>query len=291
MEKIVSSMLITLTLALTFLLNLPTVSAENAKAAEIREILNSKTYYVEYEVNKKEDKRALAVDGNHRKSFDCEGRRSATLLRFIPIVGMFAKGSLKLMPEVYYGDGNYYQFVEKRKALRANEKEMKDPYLNPSQEWNTIPLRIELPEEFAIFTNDDTIKFVESGKKVIDAEKNKEIEFDKYVKFIRNNAGTNIAKKVYFVYYNEKSELDKIMTMTVDLKEDAGTIFAEEENKKPEAQNYEIQTIKIRKITGTLPEKIMEFPNRCKVYAPGLGDMNELLDQPPLLEEFKTLEE
>ena len=266
----------------------PIVSAENAKAEELREIINSKHYYIEYEVNKKEDKRALAVNGDLRKSFDCEGRRSSTLLSFIPIVSLFAKGSLKLMPEVYYDSNNYYQFTGKNTALRASPEEMNDPYINPHQEWNTIPLRVNLPEEFGMFTGDKDIKFVESGEKIIDAKKDKKFTFDKYVKNIRNVNGANIAKKVYLVYYDDKNEIESISTLSVYSNEDAGQIFAANEDKKLEEQAYEIQKIKINKFTGELPDKIMDFPEGCKVYGPGLGDMNELLEMPPLLEEHKA---
>ena len=278
------------TVSLSCLSSLSTVSAENAKAAEIREIFNSKTYYLEYELNKKEDRRALAVDGEIRKSFDCEGRRSATFLSYLPVVGFFAKGSLKLMPEVYYDakSGYYYQFVTKKKILKANETEMKDPYISPKEEWNTLPLRIEVPEDFGMFMGDESIKFVESGTKVIDEQKNKQVSFDKYFKIIKNVTGQNIAKRVYFVFYDEKGEFDKICTLTVNWNEDAGTIFNENYGKKPEQQDYEIQTINIRKFTKELPKDVMKFPNGSKVYGPGLGNMNELLDQPPLLEEYKS---
>lgn len=278
------------TLSLTFMPIMSTVSAENAKASKIREIFNSKTYYLEYELNKKEDKRALAVNGEIIKSFDCEGRRSATFLSIVPIVGLFAKGSLKLMPEVYY-DGNsgyYYQFVTKKKILKASPEEMNDPYISPAQEWNTLPLRIKLPEDFGMFTGDESIQFIESGTKVIDEQKNKQVEYDKYFKIIKSVTGQNIAKRVYFVFYDEKGELDKICTLTVNWNEDAGTIFQENDGKKPEQQDYEIQTINIKKFTAELPKDIMKFPNGSKVYGPGLGNMNELLDQLPLLEEYKS---
>ena len=266
----------------------PPVFAENAKAEELREIINSNHYYIEYEVNKKEDKRALAVDGVLKKSFDCEGRRSSTILRFVPIVGFFAKGSLKLTPEVYYDSNNYYQFVDKKKVLRASPEEMKDPYINPNQEWNTVPLRINLPEEFGMFTGDKDIKFVESGEKIINEKKGKKFTFDKYVKNIRNVNGVNIAKKVYIVYYDDKNEIASISTLSVYSNEDAGQIFAADEDKKFEEQIYDIQKIKINKFTSELPNKVMEFPSGCKVYGPGLGDMNELLEMPPLLEEYKA---
>ena len=293
MRKKLLKMLSMLTVSAISLLPFsPTVSAENEKAAEIREILNSKTFYIEYEVNKKEDKRALAVDGTIKKSFDCEGRRSATFLSYLPVVGLFAKGSLKLMPEVYYdsNSGYYYQFVTKKKILKANEEEMKDPYISPKEEWNTLPLRIKLPEDLGMFTGDESIKFVESNTKVIDEQKNKKVEFDKYFKVIKSVTGQNIAKRVYLVFYDEKGELDKICTLTVNWNEDAGTIFNENDGKKLDQQDYEIQTLNIRQLTRELPKDVMKFPNGSKVYGPGLGNMDELLDQVPLLEEFKSEE-
>lgn len=261
-----------------------TVHAENPRAQELRELITSNKYYVEYEVNSKEDKRALAVDGEKRKSFDCEGRRSATLLRFIPIVGLFAKGSLKLMPEVFYDSKNYYQFVSKKKILKATPEELQDPYLDPSQEWSTVPKRIVLPEEFCMFTGDSEINFVGSGT-ILDADK-KQISFDKYFKAIRNVHGANLAKRVYLVCYDEKNEPIKILTLTIDWNEDAGEILETELPKKPGERIYDIQEIRIRKFTGELPKNVTTFSAGSKVYAPDVGNMDELLDAPPMLEEY-----
>lgn len=271
-------------LALSTVGFMPTLHAENSKAQQLREIINSNKYYVEYEVNTKEDRRALAVDGNKRKSFDCEGRRNDTLLRFIPIVGLFAKGSLKLMPEVFYYEGSYYQFLDNKRILKATTEELDDPYLDPSEEWKTVPRRIKLPDEFCMFTDDKDVKFVETAS-AFDGDKKKDITFDKYVKIIKNVNASPIAKKVYLVCYNDKGEPDRILTLTVDFDQDAGTIFVDELAKKPEDWSYDIQRITIRKFIGELPKDVMEFSLGSKVFAPGLGNMDELLDAQPLLEE------
>ena len=260
-----------------------TVYAENSKAQELRDLINSNKYYVEYEVNKKEDKRALAVDGNKRKSFDCEGRRSASILRFVPIVGMFAKGDLKLSPEVFYDSNNYYQFIAKKVIIKATPEELQDPYLNPAQDWNTVHKRIVLPEEFGMFTGDETIKFVESGTTTDNGKKT--ISFDKYLKTIHNVKGANLAKRVYLVYYDEKNNPIKILTLTVDWDEDDTKILADELPKKVTERVYDIQEIKINKFTKELPADVMKFPEGSKVYGPGLGNMDELLDSAPLLEQ------
>ena len=269
-------------LATSLLVPLPVAAAENVKAEELREIVKSNHCYIEYELNRKEDKRALIIDGENRKSFDCEGRRSATLLRFIPIVGMFAKGSLKLMPEVYYDSNNYYQFLTKKKALCATPENMEDPYLNPNQEWDKVPLRIEMPEEFGMFAGNTEIEFVESVHRKTKGKKNNLV--DKYVKNIRNVNGETIAKKYYFVYYDKKNELEQILTMILDLNENPEKVLDLDENKKPEKQTYDIQCFKINEFTSEFPEKLIRLKKGCKIYAPGLGDMNELLEMPPLLE-------
>lgn len=279
-RKIFSSLTALTIAAMSFM---PTAHAENPKAQELRELIQSNKYYVEYEVNRKEDKRALAVDGDKRKSFDCEGRRSSTLLRFIPIVGLFAKGSLKLSPEILYDSGNYYQFLSKKKTLKASDEELQDPYLDPNQEWNTAPKRIVLPEEFGMFTGNADIHFVESGT-LIDGDK-KQISFDKYFKAIRNVKGANLAKTVYLVCYNDKGELSKILTLTVDWDDDAGQILATDFGKKSADRIYDIQEIKINKFTGELPADVMKFAEGTQIYGPGLGNMDELLDAPPLLEQ------
>lgn len=279
-RKIFSSLTALTIASMSFM---PTAHAENPKAQELRELIQSNKYYVEYEVNRKEDKRALAVDGDKRKSFDCEGRRGSTLLRFIPIVGLFAKGSLKLSPEILYDSGNYYQFLSKKKTLKASDEELQDPYLDPNQEWNTAPKRIVLPEEFGMFTGDADIHFVESST-LIDGDK-KQISFDKYFKAIRNVKGANLAKTVYLVCYNDKGEPSKILTLTVDWDDDAGQILATEFGKKSADRIYDIQEIKINKFTGELPADVMKFAEGTQIYGPGLGNMDELLDAPPLLEQ------
>lgn len=281
-SKLLSTLTALTVAAMTFL---PAAAhAENPKAQELRELIKSNKYYVEYEVNKKEDKRALAVDGEKRKSFDCEGRRETSLLSFVPIVGWFAKGSLKLTDEVLYDKGNYYQFLSKKVILKATPEDLQDPYLNPSQEWNTVPKRIILPEEFGMFTGDEEIKFVESGT-FSDSDK-KEFQFDKYFKAILNVNGANLAKKVYLVCYDAKGELSKILTLTVDWDEDAGQILSTEAGKKPSERTYDIQEIRITKFTKELPKDVMKFATETKVYGPGLGNMDELLDSAPLLEQY-----
>ena len=286
MAKSLLSLLVGLTvMTSSFLLNLPTVSAENAKAAEIREILNSKTYYIEYEVNNKYDKHALAVDGQKRMSYDSDMRDNMSGGNFFSM--SFNAGKIKLQREVLYDSHNYYQFLEKKKAIMATAQEMADPYINPTQEWDTVSRRVQLPDDFSMFTGDKNIRFVESGTKIVDKAKNKSVEFDKYVKPIKSVDGTDIAKTVYLVYYNDKGVLDKILSLTVNWNADAGTIFAANEDLKPHKRTYQIRTVTIKKLSKELPKDAVEIPKGCKIYDPGLGNMNELLDQPPLIAENK----
>ena len=75
------------------------------------------------------------------------------------------------------------------------------------------------------------------------------------------------------------------MTLTVDWDEDDTKILADELPKKVTERVYDIQEIKINKFTKELPADVMKFPEGSKVYGPGLGNMDELLDSAPLLEQ------
>ena len=47
-----------------------------------------------------------------------------------------------------------------------------------------------------------------------------------------------------------------------------------------------ITELKIRKITNELPENSLKMPGGTKVYAAGLGDMDDLLDRNVLVEQI-----
>lgn len=81
-------------------------------------------------------------------------------------------------------------------------------------------------------------------------------------------------KNFYMLYDLEKGELQSIKVMV--------RVGNEEEREADEIKNI--------KITGELPEKITDIPEGCKVYAVGLGDINDLVQRPVLIENYSKKE-
>ena len=60
--------------------------------------------------------------------------------------------------------------------------------------------------------------------------------------------------------------------------------------KMPGSDETLLNTMKVKKITRELPEGALQIPKGCKVYAVGIGDMNDLLEQPVLVEDYSEKE-
>ena len=75
-------------------------------------------------------------------------------------------------------------------------------------------------------------------------------------------------EKIFYFYYKE-GELYRIKT------------FLKEDNNSETL----INKMKVKKITQTLPNNSLCVPNGYKVYAAGIGDMDDLLDKDVLVED------
>lgn len=270
-----------LAMALAFSCLTASAFAEQPEAAKYREILQSGKYYVEYELNYA--KKILAVQDNKRMDYTVYKSNGnmfasmglAMINPFLALGSLFIKNENKV-PTAYYEAGKFYQFDSKKKATMAIWNQLNDPNLDPKSNWSSVKMKLALPVELAVFApNDmfqeevadsDTPVFIESGSASI---KEKEFIYDKYSSSVRSHTGNILFSKNYYFYYNE-GELKYIKTFMYD----------------SEAGEQEIQTIDIKKITQELPENILKIPTGCKVYAAGVGDMNDLLDKPVLVEEY-----
>lgn len=270
-------------IALTLALSTFTVTAfaEQPEAAKYRNILQSGKYYVEYELDYA--KKILAVQDNRRMDYTVyksEGSMFATmgLAMVNPLLALgslFMKNESKV-PTAYYEAGKFYQFQGKKKASMAIWNQLNDPNLDPMDSWGTVKQKLALPEELAIFAPNDMFserlagadipRFVESGNSTINE---KEYVYDKYVTNVKSHTGKSLYAKNYYFYYQE-GVLKYIKTFMY-------TNGASEQL---------LQSIEIKKITQELPENILKIPAGCKVYAAGIGDMNDLLDKPVLVEEY-----
>ena len=193
----------------------------------------------------------------------------------------FLGGGEKKVPSTLYQDGKYYQFESKKKATMAYYNQLDDPNIDPAAGWNMVRVKLALPEALVTFAPNDVFnsftgfkapRFIESGKKTFGK---KEFNYDKYSTTYNNMNGQPMYKKNFYMLYDlEKGELQSIKVMV--------RVGNEEEREADEIKNI--------KITGELPEKITDIPEGCKVYAVGLGDINDLVQRPVLVENYSKKE-
>lgn len=277
-EKLLSA-----TLALSIVAGtMGTAFAENPKAEEYRKLFASGTFYVDYDMNDSVRK-ALAVNEGRRMDYTIITSRNVALqtaLAFIPVIGlagMFIKETKK-DPTALYQDNKYYQFIGKKEARVATPSELQDENLDPTEAWSSVPLRLALPEGLVMLAPNDPFNsvanytvpsFVESG--TITDGKNT-FDYDTYKTPIKGAAGNVLADKIFYLYYDNKTgDLKRVITR-----------FKEPGN----SMEQTITELKIRQLTGQLPETALKIPGGTKIYAAGLGDMDDLLDRNVLVEQI-----
>ena len=271
------------TLALSIVAgSMGTAFAENPKAEEYRKLFASGTFYIDYDMNDSVRK-ALAVGDGKRMDYTIITRRNAALqsaLMFIPVIGvagMFVKETKK-DPTALYQDNKYYQFIGKKEARVATPAELQDENLDPTEAWSSVPLRLALPEGLVVLAPNDPFNkianysvpaFVESG--TITDGKNT-FDYDTYKSPITGATGNVLADKIFYLYYDNKNgDLKRVITR---FKEPGSSM------------EQTITELKIRKIAKELPENALKMPGGTKVYAAGLGDMDDLLDRNVLVEQI-----
>lgn len=264
-------------LALTLALSTFTASAlaEQPKAAEYKQIMSSGNYYVEYELNAV--KKCLAVKDGKRMDYTIYTSMGNPFLAAVPIIGLasfFIKSDTK-EPSALYADGKYYQFQGKKKAIMAYYNQLDDENLDPNEGWSSVRYRLALPEELVAFAPNDVFNsftefkapsYVGSGKT---ADDKAPLDYDKYSFSVKNKAGGVLFDKIFYMYYKD-GELQTIKTYV----------------KSGNGGEELINTMKVKKITQELPENALKIPDGCKVYAAGIGDMDDLLDKQVLVEDY-----
>lgn len=255
--------------------------AEQPKAQEYREILNSGTYYLEYELD--DVIKNLAVKDHRRmdyttlKSDGLMGLSGLSVLNPFKVLSKLAANDNR-NPSAFYEYGKFYQFTGKKTARMAIWNQLNDPNVDPTENWNTIKQKLSLPEELAILGNKDEYNenifingstvpvYEESGVAVVNG---KEMEYDKYVSSIKSKTGRVIMDKSFFFYY-ANGELKNIKTFI----------------KPYNGLEMISQTITLKKLTREIPPDALVIPVGTKVYAAGIGDMDDLLNTPALVEDY-----
>lgn len=261
-----------------------TAFAEQAKVQEYRNILNSGKYYVEYGLDDVD--KILAVENHHRMDYTVYKKGGNMAMMGLAIINPFlALGALvktqDKVPTALYQEGKFYQFLTKKKAIMATWNQLNDPNLDPSEGWNTVKQKLALPEELAILapneeynqrvTGETPAQLIESGEALVNG---KPQIYDKYLTSVKNRRGKTILEKTYFFYY-----------VNGELKTVKSFIQAANDIERP------YRTLTLKKLTADLPENTLKIPDGCKVYAAGIGDMNDLIDNPELVEDYTVKEE
>lgn len=260
-----------------------TAFAEQPKIQEYRNILNSGKYYVEYELGNVE--KILAVEDHRRMDYTIYKKGGNLAMAGLGLINpVFALGALirtqDKVPTALYQYGKFYQFLSKKKAIMAIWNQLDDPNLDPTESWNTVKQKLALPEELAIIApneeynqhlNGETpAKLIESGEALVNG---KPQLYDKYITTVVNRKGKIVLEKTYFFYY-VKGELNEVKSF-IQLANDIERPY---------------RTLKLKKISAEIPENALKIPEGCKVYAAGVGDMNDLIDNPALVEDYTVKE-
>lgn len=266
----------TIALGLTLCALATSAFAEQTKVEEYRKILQSGKYYIEYEIDDMLEKNLAVKDGVRMDYTINKGSISVPIVPF----GLKIKTTNKV-PSVLYKDGKYYQFKNKTTATMATEAHLADPNLDPNEGWSTVKQRLALPEELAILVPDEPFnqhmngaldaQLVESGEAIVSG---KPQQYDKYVVAVKNRKGKIILEKNYFYYY-KNGELVTVKSF----------VQAANDIERP------LRTLTLKSISAVLPEGALEMPEGLNVYAAGIGDMDDLLDRPALVESYAAKEE
>ncbi len=233
-----------------------TAYAEQPAAEQYREMFKSGNFFVEYK-----DSYSTRVLG---------GRDTARMERTKYSVGgfsLFSKADTR--PDTLYEHGKYYQFTDKNKAIVQSWDRLQDENLNPRQGWNSIQQRLALPDELAVFCWWDPYRknsaaftapsYRESTQVTI---KNKVYDCDVYSTNAVSKGGTVKGRIDYCMYY-DAGKLTRIVTKAY--KDDV---------------EYKVNDLQIKRLSADIPEGEFKIPTDTKVYAAGVGDMDDLLDNP-----------
>ena len=250
-----------------FLINL-TCSAEQPKAQEYRTILSSGNFYVEYD--DKNVKRIVAQENGRRMARTNLGGAYRAIVSILnPLGAAFVDENY---PEYMCESGKFYKFLEKDFALMAREEQLYDENLNPTEGWSTIHQSLSLPNELAIFNWHDQFHrvsaamsepaFVESTRKVIGG---REYDCDRYESTIANAAGGRNATIIFELCYTN------------------GELTLARSALLANGKEHEINRLVVKKILPNVPAGDFKLNGKEKIYAAGIGDMNDLLENPAFI--------
>ena len=256
-------------LALAFLVPASPAAAEQPAAAEYRQMFQSGRFFVEY-VDRYGKHLLGSTDGQRlgRTSYKSVPGWVAALN---PLGALFGGGGAK-NPEVIHQDGKYYQFKKDREGelyvVMLEETRLDEENLDPRDGWKDIPRKLALPDELAVFCWNDPYRgqipgvkaprYFVSGQMTIGGQT---YDSDAYLADIRAADGSRVGQLRYDLMY-KSGRLAYIETRLLD---DGGERL--------------INTLEVTALQSAIPEGAFKIKANTKVYAAGVGDMNDLLGQ------------
>ena len=248
-------------------------SAEQPMAQEYRKILASDNFYVEYD--DKNVKRIVAQDKGRRMARTNLGGAYRAIVSVLNPIGNFFAVEHEKYPEFMSMGGKFYKFLESDFALMAREEQLDDENLNPAEGWRTIHESLALPNELAVFNWHDPFHkvsaamsepvFVESMKKNVGG---KDYDCDRYEVKVSNAAGGERATIIFDLCYS------------------GGELALAQSALLADGKEYEINKLVVKKILANVPSGEFKLSDKEKVHAAGIGDMNDLLENPPFIGEL-----
>ena len=268
-----------LLIALVIFFAMSKVSAEQPKAQEYREILSSEKFYVEYE-DPYVKKIIVEENGRRMSRTALMSKNQAIVDTLNPIAKLFESGGFSKYPDFMYYNGKYYKFSEKDTAIMAQVDQLNNENLDLVEGWSVIDKELALPDELAVFNwnerhhkaseNIAVPTFANTLQKNVDG---KNYTCDRYEADVKNAKGEKEATIIFDMCYNEKGELALVQS----------AIFAN-------GREYGINKLTIKKILREIPKDAIILDKNAKIYAAGIGDMNDLLENPVLLGKLNEVE-
>lgn len=268
-----------LLIALMIFFAVSKVSAEQPKAQEYREIFSSEKFYVEYE-DPYVKKIIVEENGRRMSRTALMSKNQAIVDTLNPIAKLFDSGGFSKYPDFMYYNGKYYKFSEKDTAIMAQVDQLNNENLDPVEGWSVIDKELALPDELAVFNwnerhhkvseNIAVPTFANTLQKNVDG---KNYTCDRYEADVKNAKGEKEATIIFDMCYNEKGELALVQS----------AIFAN-------GREYGINKLTIKKILREIPKDAIILDKNAKIYAAGIGDMNDLLENPVLLGKLQEVE-
>ena len=233
------------------------------KADEYRKILSSGNFYVEYE--DKNIKRIVANENGMRMArTDLIGKYKAVISVLNPIGSLFSSDNKKY-PEFLHCKHKYFRFYEDDYAMMIEEENLEDENLNPNEEWGAMNKFLSLPDEIAIFCWND--EYHEISPNLSDP-------------IFSENLQKNVGGKIYNCDRYVSQIKNKDAFINFDVCYENGEIVAVQSNFYSKGVEYPINNLSIKKISAEIPKGAIRLNLKAKVYAAGIGDMNDLLENP-----------